>query len=262
MGKRVAISVDGLDWKRKKWGKLASAYLKLSEKIAIKYADSIISDSRVINSYYFKTYSRNVDYVPYGANVVPIVGSQNIIKYGIYSKKYFLFVGIFKLEKNVDLLIKAFNSANTKDFKLVLIGDEPNNPNYLKYLNSIATEKTIFLGRIYGELYQELSQNAYCFVSASEVEGTSPALVAAMGFGNAVLVSDIDENKETIGDAGFTFKTNDIQDLEMMIEFLINNEHLVLEYSKKAVQRVVENYTWDKVTDQLEEIYKQLDILS
>jgi glycosyltransferase involved in cell wall biosynthesis len=257
-GKRVTLSVDGLEWKRKKWSKLALMYLKFSEKLAVRFADSIISDSHSINNYYIKKYNRQVDYVPYGAKFVPLRGSANLDRLSLIPKKYFLFVAIFRPEKNVDLLIKAFNAASTKDYKLALIGDEPNNPDYMKYVYSLGSEKIIFLGRIYGELYEEISQNAYCYVTASELEGTSPALVEAMGFGTAVLVSDIDENKETIGDAGFTFKTNDIDDLQNKIEYLIGNEDLVKQYSAKALERAKKYYTWEKVTQELEKIYTRL----
>lgn len=257
--KRIAISVDGLEWKRKKWSKLASLYIKFSEKLAVKYADVIISDSHVINNYYLKKYNRNIDYVPYGANLVEYRGNKNLSKYGLVAKKYFLFVAIFRPEKNVDLLIKAFNAASTKDYKLALIGDEPNNQKYMKYIYSLGSEKTIFLGRIYGKPYEEISQNAYCYVTASELEGTSPALIEAMGFGTAVLVSDIDENKESVGDAGFTFKTNDIKDLQLKIEYLIENGNVIKLYSEKAVKRVKENYTWEKVTSELEKIYSKLN---
>ena len=135
----------------------------------------------------------------------------DISKYDLINNKYFVFVGLFKPEKNVDLLINSFNQAETKNFKLVLIGDDPINPEYVKYIHSLKTDKIIFLGRIYGEEYVKISSNAYCYISASEVEGTSPALVAAMGFKTPVLVSDIDENIETIGNYGTTFKNSDKQ---------------------------------------------------
>jgi len=257
-GKKCVISVDALDWKRKKWGVLASWLIKTSEIIAVKFADSVISDSQVICNYYFDKYKKRIDYIAFGANIFSKNNELNELEYGIIKKKYFIFVGLFRPEKNIDFLINAFKKANTKDFKLVLIGDDPMNPEYVNYLYDLANEKIVFLGRKYGEEYETLSMNAYSYVTASEVEGTSPALLAAMGFGLAVLVSDIDENKETIGEAGFTFKSNDEKDLIYMFEYLIHNEVVVESSSIKGLQRVKKYYSWDKISEEFFNIYKRI----
>jgi len=258
-GKKCVISVDALDWKRKKWGKFASYYIKTSEKIAVRFADSIISDSQVICEYYLKNYNRKIDYVAFGSNTnTGPANDETIKKYSIIPKKYFIFVGLFRPEKNVDMLIKAFNQAKTKDFSLVLLGDDPLNLVYSNYIYSLKTDKIVFLGRKYGLEYEEISKNAYCYVTASEVEGTSPALVAAMGFITAVLVSSIPENLETIGDSGFVFENNNIQSLIDQIEYLINNPDRVIEYASKAFERSRNKYSWDKIAMDFLNIYNRL----
>ena len=257
-GKKCVISVDGLDWKRKKWGRFASWYIKTSELLAVKSANSVISDSKVICKYYFENYNREIDYVAFGSNIKQNIITGDFVKYNLEPQKYFLFVGLFRYEKKVDFLINAFNKAGTKDYKLALIGDEPMNPEIVKYLNSLKTEKIVFLGRKYDHEYDLISQNAYCYVTASVVEGTSPALLAAMGFKTAVLVSDIPENIETIGDSGFTFESNNESDLINKIEYLINNNEIVTEYSIKAQERVKTKYSWDKVSSDLLNIYQNI----
>ena len=206
----------------------------------------------------FEKYKKKIDYVAFGANlnIKKVYFDEN--KYQLKSKKYFIFVGLFRPEKNVDLLIRAFIKANTRDFKLALIGDDPINPQYVSNLYKLANEKIIFLGRRYGDEYRTISENAYCYVSASEVEGTSPALLAAMGFGLPVLVSDIEENKETIEDAGFIFRNNDEEDLVKMIEYLINNDNLLNIYSIKGYERVQKLYSWDKISEDFYNIYKRI----
>ena len=257
-GKKCVISIDALDWKRRKWGSAASWLIKTSERVAVKFADSIISDSRVICKYYYEKYRRDIDYVAFGANIIKRVECDSLKSFNLTRKKYFLFVGIFRPEKNVDFLVKAFNGAKTNDYKLVLIGDDPLNPDYVKYIHSLNSEKTIFLGRMYGKTYEEISQNSYCYVTASEVEGTSPALVAAMGFGIAPLVSDIPENVETIDNVGFTFKLNDYDDLVKQIEMLVINEDEVYRCGKKAQERVKNTFSWDKIAADFKEIYLRI----
>jgi|ERR1035437_2752196 glycosyltransferase involved in cell wall biosynthesis len=257
-GKKCVISVDALDWKRKKWGRFASWFIKTSESFAVKFANSVISDSKVICQYYFENYNKEIDYVSFGSNIKQNIISGDLVKYNLEPKKYFLFVGLFRPEKNVDFLIDAFNNAETKEYKLALIGDDPINPDIIPFLHSFKTEKIVFLGQKYDDEYDLISQNAYCFVTASEVEGTSPALLAAMGFKTAVLVSDIPENKETIGDSGFTFVSKNKADLIRKIEYLINNKDIVMEYSVKAQERVKVEYSWDKVSSDFLTIYQKI----
>ena len=254
-GKKCLISVDALDWKRKKWGKISSSYIKLSEWISVKFADSIFSDSITVCDYYKVKYKRTIDYIPFWANLDHNKSDNVILKYGLIPKKYFIFVGIFRSEKNVDLLIRSFNKAETKDFKLLLLGDDPINPEYVQYLKSLKTDKIVFGGRIYGEEYESISYHAYAYVSASEVEGTSPALVAAMGFKLAVLVSNIPENLETINNCGEVFDVNCEKSLQEKFELLINNPVYVKELSEKSYKLVKEKYSWDKVAQDLLNFY-------
>jgi glycosyltransferase involved in cell wall biosynthesis len=139
-----------------------------------------------------------------------------------------------------------------------LIGDDPLNKQYVNYIHSLKSDKVIFLGRIYGDKYEQLSSKAFCYISASEVEGTSPALLSAMGFKTPVLVSDIPENIETIKKYGTTFMTNDESDLIRKIEYVINNPLKVQNLSKKAFKMVKQLYSWEKVADDLHKIYKRL----
>lgn len=254
-GKRCVISIDALDWKRKKWGRFASWFIKTSEIIAVKTANSIISDSQVICKYYQEKYKRNIDYVAFGGNIDNDIGKESLILLNLCPKKYFLFVGIFRLEKNVELLINAFKKSKTKDYVLVLIGDDPINPEYVSYLHSLKSDKVKFLGRLYGKVYEEILKNSYCYVTASEVEGTSPSLLAAMGFGITPLVSDIPENLETVGDTGFSFKVNDEKDLIKQIEYLIENQGEVIRRGGIAQERVKSHYSWNLIAAEFKKIY-------
>jgi glycosyltransferase involved in cell wall biosynthesis len=112
-----------------------------------------------------------------------------------------------------------------------------------------------FLGFVYGDGYQRLCSNAYLYVQPSDVEGTSPALLAAMGFGNCVLVSDIPENLETIGDAGFSFERGNPASLKEKLEWLVREPDLVKEYGKRARARVTSVYSWDKIAQDMEGLY-------
>lgn len=256
-GKKVIISVDGLDWRRKKWNKLASFIFSLSPFFAVHLARKVIVDSQEVGKYYLSKYKKPTDYIPYGAYIEKDEDADALKKYHLERNRYLLFVGRLEPEKGVHYLIKAYERLKT-DLKLVIIGDNLYNRDYVESLKRTKNSNINFLGFIYGEHYKQLCSHAYLYIQPSDLEGTSPALLAAMGFGNCVLVSDIPENIETIGQAGLSFKSGSIDDLSKKMEYLLNNEKIVREYKQRASERVKNVYNWDKIADRHEEIYYSL----
>jgi len=256
-GKRTVISVDALDWKRA-WSALAGQYLRLAAHIAVRCANELIIDSRVIQQYYKEHFRRAGAYVPFGANVEPPRGVDLLPAFNLHPRRYILFVGILRPEKQVDHLIRAFNSIRQDEFELAIVGDDPMGQKYVAWLKSLAGPRVRFLGRAYGEAYMQLCQNAYLYVCPSNMEGTSPALLGAMGAGCAVLVNGIPENLETIGEAGFSYRMDDIDDLRAQLAMLMHQPDLVAERSHMARERVLREYNWDAVTDAFEAIYYQV----
>jgi glycosyltransferase involved in cell wall biosynthesis len=254
----VVSVVDGLDWKRKKWGGFASTFLRASEQFAVWWSNEYVVDSHAVVDYYRARFHKPPIYIPYGANVPERSLADNLVReFGLEPGKYVLFVGRLVPEKGVHHLVRAFESVQT-DMNLVIVGD---NIYDLEYVNSlkISTDPRVrFLGFVYGEAYQQLNSHAYVYVQPSEVEGTSPALLGAMGFGNCVLVSDIPENCETIGDAGLTFRRNDKRDLAARLQELIDHPDTVRRFKELARDRVAKHYDWDRITDEYERLFYQL----
>ncbi len=247
-GKKVVISVDGIEWKRQKWGNIAKAFYKLSEFICTKTADSIICDSRTVQKYYRDKFKCPTEYIPYGAEINHDISSASLEKFGLKPREYLLFIGRLVPEKGVHNLISAYNQLRPR-LPLIIIGDAPEQPEYVASLKKAAGDNIRFLGYVYGDDYQALNRYPYLYLTASMLEGTSPALVAAMGAGNCVLVNGIPENLETIGQAGFAAKENDISDFAAKLKFLIDNPAIVEQYRVLAFRRVNETYNWDKISD-------------
>ncbi|NLI14894.1 MAG: glycosyltransferase family 1 protein, partial [candidate division Zixibacteria bacterium] len=247
-GKKVVISVDGIEWKRQKWGNIAKAFFKLSEFICTKTADSIICDSRTVQQYYHDRFKCRTEYIPYGAEINYDISSASLDKFGLKPREYLLFIGRLVPEKGVHNLISAYNQLRPR-LPLIIIGDAPEQPEYVASLKKAAGDNIRFLGYVYGDDYQALNRYPYLYLTASMLEGTSPALVAAMGAGNCVLVNGIPENLETIGQAGFAAKENDISDFAAKLKFLLDNPAIVEQYRVLAFRRVNETYNWDKISD-------------
>lgn len=265
---RVVLNVDGLDWQRGKWGILARLYLKLSEYLASKFANVIISDSQVIQRYYLKRYNKETVYIPYGvdencqsarARQGLAIYSRNILeRFGLNKDKYILFVGRLVPENGAHYLIKAYCNLKT-NLKLVIVGDAPYSKRYIQSLKSCENRNVIFTGYLFGEGYRELSSNAYLFILPSNVGGSRPVLLEQMALGNCVLVSDSEPNLETVGDAGIIYKAEELnRDLERKLRYLLDNPDLVKEYRCKAFEHVKKHYSWETVIKRYEDLFVEL----
>jgi glycosyltransferase involved in cell wall biosynthesis len=154
-------------------------------------------------------------------------------------------------------VVKAFEKVKT-DLKLVMVGDAPYNGKYIEDLKKTSDSRIIFTGYVFGAGYRELQSNAYFYVQATEVGGTHPALLEGMGHGNCVLANDVPEHREVLGDAGFFFSSNQNGHLREQMQYLLDNPGIVKATGEKAQRRVMEHYTWDKITGDYEKLFLKL----
>ncbi len=254
---KTVVTVDGPDWERPKWGRLARQVLKTSARLAVGMADAIITDSLVSQRYYRDNFGKQTVYIPYGADIAEVEACDALAAYGLRPRGYVLFVGRLVPDKGVHFLIEAFEGLRS-DLNLAIVGDSPLFPEYVQRLKSTSDPRVRFLGYVFGEPYRQLCAHAFAYVQPSLVEGTSPALLAAMGAGNCVVVNSIPENLETIGSAGLSFARNDPLDLRRVLQILVDNPDRVSHYRAEARQRVMEVYNWDTIAFKHETLYHSL----
>lgn len=254
----VIVQSHGLDWQRAKWGKLAKMYLKMTDYTTVHFPDAVTVVSMKLKRYYESKYKREVVYIPNGVNLGFRVKANEIRRFGLEGNDYIFFGARFVPEKGAHYLIEAYKSLSECSKKLVIAGDGQKNDRYVESLKKHAGDKIIFPGFVRDVLLQEFLSNAYFYVLPSEIEGLSTGLLEAMGYGNCVLVSDIEENLEAIGNAGISFKNKSVQDLREKLSFLLANPRIVEQYKELAVKRVSELYNWDQITDQFEQLYYRI----
>jgi glycosyltransferase involved in cell wall biosynthesis len=258
LGIKVVCSVDGTDWQRAKWGRLARWYLRFSEKWATLFCHALISDSKEVMSYYVQNFGTASSCIVYGMREHTSKQRDVLDRFGLGERDYVLFVGRLVPENNVHLLIRAFEDTIT-DRKLVIVGDDPWEKEYIASLRSSRDARVVFTGGVYGEGYAQLQQNAYLFVLPDEVGGTHPALVEAMGYGNCVLVNDTPSNLEVVGDSGVPYRGADGDaDLQRRLQQLLDAPELVEQYRKLARQRAQTYYRWEDVVQQHANLYQQI----
>lgn len=248
-GMPVLMNVDGLEWRRRKWGRAAKSFLKLSEWLATWMPNRIVTDARTIQEYYRDTYGKTSSMIPYGACTAGHDDSQGVDEFGLKSRDYFLYVSRLEPENNALMVIEAFVRANL-DTTLVIVGDAPYASDYIAQLKAAANDRVQFLGFVFGEGYRTLQRNAYVYIHATEVGGTHPALVEAMGFGNCVLTYCTPENLEVVADAAICF--SDANELAEKMREVVGSREIVQNCRAKALERVSAHYDWDRVTEQYE----------
>jgi len=247
------------DYHHQKWGRFARWYLKFGERVGCKFADQIITISKELNHYVLKKYKKNALYIPNGASLREVVPVQEIRRWGLEEGNYFASVSRLVRHKGIHRLIKAYNSLKTEK-KLVIVGSSAYTDDYVQELHKLAENNSniIFTDNQSGRVLAELYSNAFAFIQPSESEGLSIALLEAMSYQRACLVSDIEANQEAIADAGLTFKTHDENDLKNKLEYLINNPGIIDDLGHRARKRIETEYNWLDIAENISKVYKDL----
>ncbi|MFQ5706574.1 MAG: glycosyltransferase [bacterium] len=257
VGTPVAINVDGLEWKRAKWNKLGRWFYLLSERMATFTANEIVTDARDIERYYLAKFKKASTYIPYGSPVGRVETDEVLKKFDLKPKQYVLFVSRLEPENNAHLVVKAFEKVKT-NLKCVIVGDAPYNGKYIQDLKKTRDPRIIFTGYVFGQGYRELQSNAYFYVQGTEVGGTHPALLEGMGHGNCILANDVPEHREVLSDTGFFFSTKNNGELAEKMQYLLDHPEVVTTAGQRAMQRIQEHYSWDKVAADYEQLFFKL----
>ena len=259
-GIRTIATIHGLDWARSgKWGSLASSFIKFGEKMATMYADEIIVLSRHVQQYFKERYYRETTLIPNGVDR-PEKRDASVIKdkWNLDKDSYVLALSRMTKEKKIDLLIDAYRDVNT-DKKLVIAGGSSDTDAYVVELHEMAEEddRVLFTGFVQGQELEELYSNAYVYVLPSELEGMPLSLLEAMSYGNCCLTSDITENTDVVRNHGYSFRTNDREDLTERLQKLIDDPEKVQRYKSEASDYICKKYNWDDVVDRTLKVYRK-----
>jgi glycosyltransferase involved in cell wall biosynthesis len=255
----TVVQVHGLERKRDKWGVLGKFFLGAAELSVVLFPNRATAVSRVLQEYFREVYHSPVSYIPNGVAPQAARSPKWLLDHGIVPRRYILFAARMVEEKGAHFLIEAFRGLDT-DLQLVIAGDAAHREHYKDQLATLAEgdPRIVFTGFLTGEPLAELFSNAYLFCLPSTLEGLPIALLEAMNYGNCCLVSDIPENLEAVGNAGFSFKNRDPLDLRRMLGELVRDPGRVASKWEEAKRHVSRNYCWDRVSLQMEALYQTL----
>lgn len=248
--KKLVVNIDGLEHRRDKWGKMAKWFLKLSEKMAVKYADVIIADNKGIQDYVKEEYGKDSVLIAYGGDHVirelsPSFEQEVIDKYSLQSGNYAITVCRIEPENNCHKTLEAFSRT---DKKLMFIGNwnrseygQSLKEKYSQFPNIIIQDPIYDIDTLY-----VLRKNAGMYIHGHSAGGTNPSLVEAMFFGCPILCYDVVYNRETTKNKSYYWSNED----ELVA--LINRKDLTGEGMKNIAEK---EYTWQAITSQYEGLY-------
>jgi rhamnosyltransferase len=236
-GKELLVNPDGMEWKRSKFNPIIKSLLKLSENIAVFWADNLIADSKEIKNYLDNKYNINSLFIPYGAsNIKEIEWNHEILPENLKKLKinpsYYLIVARLEPENNIEMIIKGYLKSQTVK-PLIVVGDFAK-PDYEKLIKKIiegssGDKKIVFTGGIYNpELLNMLRQNCYAYFHGHSVGGTNPSLLEGMISKNLIIAHDNVFNLEVCGDNALYFKDSD--ELSDKIELIEKYPYDYFEY--------------------------------
>jgi glycosyltransferase involved in cell wall biosynthesis len=248
-GTRILLNVDGLEKNRRKWNLAGRAVYSASERLSCVLPDVVVTDAKEIRRYYLSRYGQESAYVPYGSDL-PAPRDLSILgRLGVAPGSYVLYVSRFEPENNPDTVVRAYRGV-PGERRLLLVGSAPYAEGFIAHLHDEAAKdpRVLLPGAIYAEGYRALLANAAAYVHATEVGGTHPALVEAMGFGRPVLVHDTPENREVAGGAALFWDAREPESLTRLLASLLSDPARQEELGAAARRRARERYLWDDVT--------------
>lgn len=257
-GQRTVLNVDGLEWRREKWGTLAKRYYRCAARLAARMPIEVVTDAKVIQDFYRETLGRETRCFRYGTEIHQRgMFADRVRALGLEPERYILYVSRMERENNPLLVVEAYREL-ASDLPLVMVGDAPYAKPYIQQVRAAADARVRFLGYRFGDDYCGLQANALVYVQATEVGGTHPALVEALGHQNAIVAHDVPEHHEVLGDAGRYFAYRSRASLAKVLGGLLSDPHAIEQLRERAVERAASEYSWDALTDAYESYFHEL----
>lgn len=258
LGRYNLINMDGVEWKRKKWGKAAKAWFYINEQCAKLFGNHLIADHPEIKRHIGSgEISNKVTMIPYGADSKGQINEEYLKDYGLLPFGYSLLIARAEPENSILEIVRAFNKACKGGHKLVILGDYcPELNHYHKEVVRSAGPDIAFLGAIY-DRDRVFTLRKYCqiYFHGHTVGGTNPTLVEAMGAGCAIIAHNNVYNKWVAGEGAQYFSGE--HECVKVISGLLADDKELLKLRKLSFERYEQNFTWPKVLEQYELLLEQ-----
>lgn len=262
-GKKIVITIHGLDWQRAKWGNIARTILRVCEKCALKFGDEIICVSKSLELYFRTRYiDKSIHYIPNGCDFT-LPNKHLKPPIGLESKKYFLFMARLVPEKGAHRLIEAYNES-ASDFPLIIAGPDSYQDAYVQKLKTLSkgNPNIRFPGVLVGEEKEKYLSHAAVFFLPSEIEGLPLAALEAGSRGVSLALSRLPTSIEVLGDEnlarGFLFNPMHIKEITTVIDICSQAPEVTERLGLSLKEYVQDHFDWNNITDKTLAVYNKV----
>jgi glycosyltransferase involved in cell wall biosynthesis len=255
--KNCALNVDGIEWKRGKWGPIGKAYFYLSARFSGKILPrGIVTDAYGMRKLYLEKFKTPSACIAYGGTTGTSTNPEVVRQYGLEPGGYYLVLSRLVPENSADMIVEGFRKVSTQR-TLAIVGDANYKSPFVACLKAEAGNRVRFLGHVNDRDHvKELYCNSYAYIHGHTVGGTNPSLLHGLGYGCCILARANEFNEEVLGDRGLLF--SDATELAQKIALIETDASLAEEYRRRAPERIHAVYNWERITDQYEELFYQL----
>ena len=249
------INMDGIEWKRQKWGFVAKAWFWLNERLGCWFGNYLVADHPLIEDHLSTRVPRKkITMIPYGAEQVLKADEEILGQYGLTKGNYLIVIARAEPENSILEIVSAF-SAKERDKKLVILGNySPETNPYHRAVIEAASADVLFLGAIYdSEKVGSLRFYAFAYIHGHQVGGTNPSLVESLGAGNAVIAHDNNFNRWVAGNSGVYFQ--DKQECQRIFDERLHDENYFRGLSENAKLIFKDRFRWHDILSQYEHLF-------
>lgn len=254
----VAVHVDGLEWRRAKWGGAGRAYYRWAEAQSVRTADALIADAPGIARYYDAEFGVPTELIRYGAPVLHDVDATPLAAHGLEPGGFHVAIARFEPENHVLEIVQGYRASQAR-LPLVVVGSAPYSAAYTQAVHAAVDgdPRIRMLGGVWDEaLLDALYAHARTYVHGHSVGGTNPSLLRAMGAGTATIAFDVDFNLEVLADDAWRFERAD--QLPAILAEVERDGAQVVARGDRARDRAARAFRWDHVTDDYERLAERL----
>ena len=249
-----ATHVDGLEWKRAKWGPSGQRYYRRAERMAVRWSSALIADAQGISEYYSATHGASTDLIAYGAPLVDR-NVDRLAELNLVANQYHLVVARFEPENHILEIVRGYTMSGAT-LPLIVIGSAPYSHAYTKQVQEAADSRVRFMGAVWDqELLDQVYAGANTYLHGHSVGGTNPSLLRAIGAGVATDAFDVNFNREVLGPSGRFFTSP--EQVARLVEDAEQFPARVAERGRWALDQA-HRYDWDDVTDSYENLCRRL----
>lgn len=253
----VATHVDGLEWKRTKWGKGGKKFYRVSESTAVRYSDALIADAKGIADYYQDEFGATTELIAYGAPILR-EDTSAALDSDLTSKQFHLIVARFEPENHVLEAVAGFCASNAV-YPLLVVGSAPFAAEYTQRIETLAARdsRVRMLGGVWDqERLDALYAGALLYLHGHSVGGTNPSLLRAMGAATATAAFDVSFNREVLGADGRFWSTP--TELAGVIDGAEADPDSCIQAGYRLQERAEQLYDWDDVAAKYEALAARL----